>query len=317
MKIAILGSTKTLYSTERMIEEAESRGHEVLYLKIRDCYMSLMSKTPQVHYSGDRIVESVDCVIPRIGSSVTFYGTAVLRHFEMMGAFCLNSSISIARSRDKLRSLQLLSRKDIPMPRTGFANSPADTKALVEMVGGAPLILKLLESTQGKGVVLAETMKAAESVIDSFKSLQANFLVQEFIAEAVGRDIRCFVIGNKVVASMQRIAQGDDFRSNLHKGGRAEPIDITPEERRIAIQAADVMGLHVAGVDLIRSPRGPMVLEVNSSPGLEGIEKSTGQNVARSMIEYLEKEVGRTQPSLLNMIRNISGQGKDPNKTVA
>ena len=310
MKIAIMGSKKSIYSTQRMIEEAESRGHEVIYLKIRHCYMSLMEKSPKVHYKGGQVIDSVDAVIPRIGASVTFYGTAVLRHFEMMGAFCLNSSIAISRSRDKLRSMQLLSRKKIPMPHTGFANTPADTKDLIDMVGGAPLILKLLESTQGKGVVLAETVKAAESVIDSFKSLRANFLVQEFIEEAFGRDLRCFVIGNKVVAAMQRIAQGDSFRSNLHKGGRAEPVDITPEERQIAIQAADVMGLDVAGVDLIRSKRGPMVLEVNSSPGLEGIEKSTGQNVAKAMIEYLEREVGRTQPSLLNMIRNISGKDK-------
>jgi len=253
--------------------------------------MNISSSSPEVHYRGGELLEGVDAVIPRIKPSMTFYGCAVARQFQSIGAFCLNDSVSIARSRDKLRSLQLLSNHSIPMPTTGFANSPVDTADIIKMVGGAPLIIKLLEGTQGKGVVLAETNKAAESVIDAFKSLRANILVQEFIKEAQGKDIRCFVIDGKVVGSIQREAVAGEFRANLHLGGTASSIKITTEERKIAVSAAKIMGLKVAGVDLIRSENGPKVLEINSSPGLEGIENITEKDIAGLMIECIEKEI--------------------------
>jgi ribosomal protein S6--L-glutamate ligase len=294
MKIAILSRNSKLYSTRRLIEAAEERGHEVRVLDVLRCYMNIASHKPQVHFRGASL-EGFEAVIPRIGASVTFYGTAVLRQFEMMGVLPLNESVAISRSRDKLRSLQLLSRKGIGLPVTGFANKPDDIEDLIAMVGGAPLVIKLLEGTQGIGVVLAETKKAAESVIEAFMGLRANILVQEFIGEAGGADIRCFIVGDKVVATIKRQGKEGEFRSNLHRGGSATLIKITPEERSTAVRAAQTMGLSVAGVDLLRSNHGPVVMEVNSSPGLEGIENATGKDIAGQIIAYLEKrklEVG-------------------------
>ncbi len=288
MKIALLSRNRRLYSTRRLIEAAEARGHEVQVIDILRCYMNIVSRNPSVHLEGKQL-ESFDAVIPRIGASVTSYGTSVLRQFEVMGVYTLIESVALARSRDKLRSLQLLSRKGIGLPITGFANKPGDTKDLVKMVGGAPLVIKLLEGTQGIGVVLAETSKAAESVIEAFMGLQANILVQEFIEEAGGSDIRCLVVGGKVVAAMRRQAPEGEFRSNLHRGGSASLVKITPEERQTAVSAAKILGLSVAGVDLLRSNRGPLVMEVNSSPGLEGIESASGKDVAGIIIEHLEK----------------------------
>jgi ribosomal protein S6--L-glutamate ligase len=288
MKIAILSRNKRLYSTKRLVEACEQRGHEVRVIDTLRCYMNITSDKPELHYGGENLV-GFDAVIPRIGASITFYGTAVLRQFEMMGVFPANESVAISRSRDKLRSLQLLSRDGIGMPRTGFAHSPGDIQDLMKMVGGAPLVIKLLEGTQGIGVVLAETAKAAESVIEAFMGLKANILIQEFIKEAGGADIRCFVIGNKVVAAMQRQGAEGEFRSNLHRGGTASLVKLTPRERATAVRAAKVMGLNVAGVDLLRSERGPLVMEVNSSPGLEGIESATGKDVAGMIVEFIEK----------------------------
>lgn len=288
MKIAVLSRNRKLYSTRRIIEAAEARGHEVKVIDVLRCYMNIVSRNPSVHLEGQEL-EGFDAVIPRIGASVTSYGTAVLRQFEVMGVYTLIESVALARSRDKLRSLQLLSRKGIGLPVTGFANKPGDTKDLVKMVGGAPLVIKLLEGTQGIGVVLAETAKAAESVIEAFMGLKADILVQEFIAEAGGADIRCLVVGGKVVASMRRQAPEGEFRSNLHRGGSASLVKITPEERQTAVSAAKILGLSVAGVDLLRSERGPLVMEVNSSPGLEGIEAASGKDVAGIIIEHLEK----------------------------
>lgn len=287
MKIALLSRNVNLYSTRRLKEEAESRGHEVRVIDVLRAYMNIASHKPTIHYKGEAL-DGFDAVIPRIGASVTFYGTAVLRQFEMMGVYPLNESVAITRSRDKLRSLQLLSRKGIGLPVTGYANKPDDIKDMITMVGGAPLVVKLLEGTQGIGVVLAETQQAAESVIEGFMGVKANILVQEYIKEAGGADIRCFVIGGKVVASMKRQAVAGEFRSNLHRGGSASLIRITPEERSTAVRAAKIMGLNVAGVDLLRSNHGPLVMEVNSSPGLEGIEAATGKNMAGQIIEYME-----------------------------
>jgi len=288
MKIAILSRNKKLYSTRRLVEACEQRGHEPMVIDALRTYMDVVSSKPVAHFKGE-ILPYFDAIIPRIGASVTFYGTAVLRQFEVMGSFPLNESVAISRSRDKLRSLQLLARKDVGLPDTGFANSPDDIQDLIKMVGGAPLVVKLLEGTQGIGVVLAETKKAAESVIEAFMGLKANILVQEYIKEASGADIRCLVIGGKVVAAMKRQAQAGEFRSNLHRGGNASLIKITPAERATAIKAAKVMGLNVAGVDLLRSERGPLVMEVNSSPGLRGIEEATGKDVAGMIIEFIEK----------------------------
>ena len=288
MKIAILSRNRRLYSTRRLIETAQARGHEVQVVDVLRCYMNIVSKKPGVHFEG-RALHGIDAVIPRIGASVTAYGTSVLRQFEMMGVYTLVESVALSRSRDKLRSLQLLSRKGIGLPVTGFANKPGDTKDLIKMVGGAPLVIKLLEGTQGIGVVLAETNKAAESVIEAFMGLQANILVQEFIKEAGGADIRCLVVGGKVVAAMKRQAAEGEFRSNLHRGGAASLVKITPGERQTAVDAAKILGLSVAGVDLLRSERGPLVMEVNSSPGLEGIEHASGKDVAGIIIDHLEK----------------------------
>lgn len=296
MKIGILSTNKNLYSTRRLVEAAKQRGHEVAVINHKRCYMNITSHNPSVHYNGVAI-EGIDAVIPRIGASVSFFGTAVVRQFEMMGVYSVNESVAITRSRDKLRATQLLARKGIGLPVTGFANSPDDTEDLLKFVGGAPVVVKLLEGTQGVGVVLAETKKAAESVIEAFSGLKANFMVQEFIKEAGGADIRCLVVGDKVVASMQRQAKDGEFRSNLHRGGSAKLIKITPEERSTAVRSARVMGLNVAGVDLLRSNHGPVVMEVNSSPGLEGIEKATGKDVAGLIIEFVEKNAkhGKTR----------------------
>jgi ribosomal protein S6--L-glutamate ligase len=291
LKIALLASNPELYSNQRIMEAGQQRGHKMLFIDIKQCFMRLNASNPTVHYRGGEILKDVDAVIPRIRPAITFYGAAVTNQFAASGAFCLNSALSITRSRDKLRSLQLLVEHDIDIPITGFANSPQETEELIRMVGNAPLVIKLLEGTQGKGVVLAETNKAAESVINAFKSLNANILVQEFIKEADGADIRCFVIDGKVVGAMQRKAAEGEFRANLHLGGTASPIKVTAKERRIAIKAAKVMGLQVAGVDIIRSATGSKVLEINSSPGLEGIEAVTGTDIAGLMIQCIERHL--------------------------
>ena len=296
MKIAILSRNSKLYSTRRLKAAAEDRGHEVHVLDALRCYMNIVSNRPSIHYRGDKL-EGYDAVIPRIGASVTFYGAAVLRQFEMMGVYPLNESVAITRSRDKLRSLQLLARKGIGLPVTGFAHSPDDIQDLIHMVGGAPLVIKLLEGTQGIGVVLAETGQAAESVIEAFMGLKANILTQEFIKEAGGADIRCFVIGDKVVAAMKRQGKEGEFRSNLHRGGTANLIRITPEERSTAARAANIMGLNVAGVDLLRSNHGPVVMEVNSSTGLEGIEAATEKDIADMIIQFIEKNASSRRTS--------------------
>jgi len=296
MNIGILSTNRNLYSTRRLVEAGEQRGHDVQVINHKRCYMNVTSHNPSVHLKGEKI-EGLNAIIPRIGASVSFYGTSVLRQFEMLGVYSINESVAISRSRDKLRAAQLLSRKGIGLPVTGFANSPDDTQDLIKIAGGAPVVIKLLEGTQGVGVVLAETRKAAESVIEAFRGLRANFIVQEFIAEAGGSDIRCLVVGDKVVAAMKRQGKEGEFRSNLHRGGSAELIKITPEERSTAVRSAKAMGLNFAGVDLLRSNHGPVVMEVNSSPGLEGIEGATNKDVAGMVIEFIEKNArqGRTR----------------------
>jgi ribosomal protein S6--L-glutamate ligase len=292
LKIGLLASNPDLYSNQRIMEAAEERGHAIEFFDIRQCYMKLDAIQPEVHYRGGRVLHDLDAVITRIKPSVTFYGCAVTRQFESMGILTINCSSSILQSRDKLSSLQLMVKNAIRVPTTGFASSPMDTNDLIEMVGGAPLIVKLLEGTQGRGVVLAETRKAAESVINAFKSLNVNILVQEFVKEAQGKDLRCFVIDGKVVSSIQRQAAPGEFRANIHQGGTASIIKITPEERSLALKAAKTMGLTVAGVDIIRSKNGPSLLEVNSSPGLEGIEGATGKDIAGMIIISIEKKLG-------------------------
>ena len=293
LRIGLLASNPELYSNRRIIEAGEERGHHIEFLNIKDCYIKLDGKNPEMHYRGGRILNDFDAIIPRIRPSITFYGCALTRHFEAIGVYTQNSASAIAQARDKLYSLQLLINNGLPIPTTGFANSPLDTNDLIKMVGGAPLIVKLLEGTQGKGVVLAETKKAAESLINAFKSLRANILVQEFIKEANGQDIRCFVINGKVVASMMRTASPGEFRANIHMGGTASPVKITPQERKIAVLAAKTMNLKVAGVDIIRGSHGPLLLEVNSSPGLEGIESASNKDIAGLMIEAIEKDLRR------------------------
>lgn len=288
MKIGILSRKPALYSTKRLVAAIEKMGHKARVIDPLKCSINITSNAPQILYKNE-VLRGFDAVIPRIGASITFYGTAVVRQFEMMGVYTVNDALAITRSRDKLRAHQIFSRKGIGMPVTGFAHSPNSTNALIELVGGAPLVIKLLEGTQGKGVILAENKKAAESVIDAFRGLNAYFLVQEYIKEAKGSDIRCFVIGDKVVAAMIRQAQSGDFRSNLHCGGTAKAIKITPEERKTAIRAARAMGLNVAGVDILRSKRGPLVMEVNSSPGLKGIETSLQLDIASMIVEFIEK----------------------------
>jgi len=292
LKIGVLASNQELYSNQRILEAGQERGHEMVFLNIKQCYMKIDATEPEVHYRGGKILNDLDAVITRIRPSVTFYGCALARQFESMGVYTINSSAAITQSRDKLFSLQLLLKNGVGIPTTGFANSPMDTNDLIEMVGGAPLIVKLLEGTQGRGVVLAETKKAAESVINAFKALRANLLVQEFIKEADGKDLRCFVIDGKVVASIERTAAPGEFRANIHQGGSASIVKITPRERSLAIKAAKTLGLKVAGVDIIRSKNGPLLLEVNSSPGLEGIETATGKDIAGMMISSIEKKLG-------------------------
>lgn len=292
LRIALLASDAELYSNRRLLEAGEERGHRMEFLNVKQCYMRLDPQNSEMHYRGGNVLERIDAVIPRIRPSVTFYGCAITRQFESMGIRVLNAAEPIKRSRDKLLASQLFVRHGLSMPVTGFASSPLDTKDLIKMVGGAPLILKLLEGAQGRGVVLAETQKAAESVINAMKSLNANLLVQEFIKEAGGKDLRCFVIGNKMVCAIERTAAVGDFRSNIHQGGSAQAVRIRPEERKLAVAATRALGLDVAGVDIIRSERGPLLLEVNSSPGLEGIETATGKDLAGQMIQELERKLG-------------------------
>ncbi|MCF6445380.1 30S ribosomal protein S6--L-glutamate ligase [Nereida sp. MMG025] len=289
LRIAVL-SRENNYSTRRLVEEGEKRGHGVEVIDTTRCYMAINATSPEVYYDGKRLPR-FDAVIPRVGASITSYGTAIVRQFETLGTYCVNGADGITASRDKLYAHQMLARARIGMPTTAFAASPKDTANLISLVGTAPLIVKLLESTQGKGVVLAETKKAAESVIDAFRGLKASFLVQDFVKEAAGEDIRCLVIGGKVVAAMKRTSAGDDFRSNLHRGGTAKVVRISKEERDVALRASRTFGLGMSGVDLLRSSDGPKVLEVNSSPGLEGIETATGKNIATLVYDAIEKRV--------------------------
>ena len=290
LRIAVLSREEYSYSTRRIVEEGNRRGHVIEVIDTTRCYMAMNALSPEVYYDGQRLPR-YDAVIPRVGASVTAYGTAVVRQFETIGTYCVNGSDGITASRDKLHAHQILARHRIGMPQTAFAASPKDTDNLIGLVGGAPLIVKLLESTQGKGVVLAETKKAAQSVISAFRGLKASFLVQHFVKEAAGEDVRCLVIGTKVVAAMRRVAAPGEFRSNLHQGGKAERVRITKDEREAALRAARAFKLHLAGVDLLRSGEGPKVLEVNSSPGLEGIEKASGKNVAALLFDEIEKRV--------------------------
>lgn len=292
MKIAVLSRDIRLYSTRRIVEAAELRGHEAIVLDHTKCYMALKQGQPSIHYKGKEI-ERVDAVIPRIGASVTFYGTAIVRQFEMMNVFSANPSQAITRSRDKLRSMQLLAKAGLGMPITGFANHINDVDDLINMVGGAPLVIKLLEGTQGIGVVLAETTKAAQSVIEAFHGLDADILIQEFIKEAKGADIRAFVVNGRIVGAMKRQAREGEFRSNLHRGGTSSLINLTMKERYTALKAAKVLGLSIAGVDMLQSSRGPLIMEVNSSPGLEGIERATGEDIAGKIIEFVEQNASK------------------------
>jgi ribosomal protein S6--L-glutamate ligase len=297
MKIALLASNPKLYSNQRIIEAAKKRGHEIDFADLGGCYIKVsspnngnVSAQSEIYYNDSEPFKNIDAIIPRIKPSITFYGTVIVRQFEINQVYCLNKSDGIIKSRDKLWTLQILSGNKISIPTTSFANSFYETKDLIKLVGGAPLVVKLLEGTKGIGVVLAENTKAAESVINAFRSLKADILVQQYIKESKGRDIRCFVIGNQVVASMQRIAEEGEFRANIHLGGKGEAIEITDEEREIAINATKLIGLDVAGVDMVRSNSGPKILEINSSPGLEGIEKATNIDIASKMIEFLEKK---------------------------
>ncbi|MGJ8726393.1 MAG: 30S ribosomal protein S6--L-glutamate ligase [Roseibacillus sp.] len=296
MKIAILSRNRRLYSTDALVKAAEEREHEIEVIDYPRCHMNITSAKPEI-YLGDRSLEGFDAIIPRIGASQTFFGTAVVRQFEMMGVYSVNESVAISRSRDKLRSLQLLARKGVGLPVTAFAHDTKATKHLIKICGGAPLVIKLLEGTQGIGVVLAETAKAAESVIEAFRGLDSNILVQQFIKEAGGADIRCLVIGNKVVAAMKRQGAEGEFRSNLHRGGSATLEKLTAKERSTAVNAARIMGLGMAGVDLLRSKDGPVVMEVNSSPGLEGIEKATGKDVSGMIIDHIFDNVTKGKTS--------------------
>lgn len=289
MNLVILSRNKSLYSTRRLIEAGEARGHTVRVLDHLKCYVSIEKSRPEIHYDGLPLIDT-DAVIPRIGASVTFYGCAIVRQFEMMGVISAVESQAIVRSRDKLRSMQLLSRAGVDMPITGFARNPKDKDDLIRMVGGTPVVIKLLEGTQGIGVVLAETKKAAQSVLDAFHGLKTNILIQEFIKEAKGTDVRAFVVDGKVVGAMKRVGKEGDFRSNLHRGGKAYPIKLTKEEKETALKAAKALGLGIAGVDMLQSNRGPLLMEVNSSPGLQGIEQATGIDIATKIISYVEKK---------------------------
>jgi ribosomal protein S6--L-glutamate ligase len=292
MRICILSRNPHLYSTARLVEAGRARGHDVSVVDTLQCYMEVTQEEPSVWYQGQKL-QAFDAVIPRIGASITSYGLAVIRQFEMQGIYCLAESIALGRSRDKLRALQLLSRKGIGMPATAFAYYTDSTRDLIKRVGGVPIVVKLLEGTQGRGVVLAETQKAAESVIDAFRELKALFLVQEFVPEAAGADVRCLVIGNRMVAAIKRTAPEGEFRSNLHCGGVATVTKVSKAEASAAVRAARILGLRVAGVDILRSNRGPLVMEVNSSPGLEGVETATGKDIAGMIIEYIEKHAAK------------------------
>lgn len=290
MNIKVLSRNKNLYSTQRLVEAGQKRGHDVEIIDHLKCNITIEKRKPRIYYKGDYLSD-VDAIIPRIGASVTFYGTAVVRQFEMMGVFTTTDSEALVRSRDKLRSLQILSRSKVGLPKTVFTNYSNEVEDVIKQVGGAPLILKLLEGTQGLGVVLAETKNAAKSVIEAFNGLQARVMVQEFVKEAKGEDIRAFVVDGHVVGAMRRKAKDGEFRSNLHRGGTAEVIELSDEEEIVAIKATKALGLGVAGVDMLQSERGPLILEVNPSPGLEGIEKATGKNIAKYIIRYIEKNV--------------------------
>ena len=292
MNILILSTNKNLYSTRRLLETAQARGHTVKVMNHTKCYVVMHTNSLDVYY-GDHVISDVDAIIPRIGASVTFYGSSIIRQFEMKKVFTTLSSLALVRSRDKLRALQILASKGVPIPRTAFAKYPSDIDHLIKQVGGPPLVVKLLEGTQGLGVVLAETKKAAKSVIEAFYGLEANILVQEFIAEAAGKDIRAIVVDGKVIAAYRRVGKEGDFRSNLHRGGTGEPVKLTKEEKEIAVLAARSLGLSIAGVDILQSNRGPLVMEVNSSPGLEGVERYSEKDVATYIIKYIEKQVNR------------------------
>lgn len=310
MKIAMLARNAELYSHKRLVEAAEARGHDIDVIDHLRCFIDIASNDPEVHYQGESL-KGYDAIIPRIGASVTFFGTAVLRQFEMMGVYPVNESVGISRSRDKLRSMQLLSREGVGLPVTVFAHRTSNAEELLNIAGGAPVVIKLLEGTQGIGVVLGETTQAAESIIQAFGGVKTNILVQQFVKEANGEDVRCLVIGNKVVAAMIRRGKKGEFRSNLHRGGSAETIKITAKERATAVKAAAAVGLNVCGVDMLRSKEGPVVMEVNSSPGLEGLEKATEIDVAGKIIEFIEANAkpGRTQTK--NMRRRRKKQGRD------
>jgi len=296
MKIAMLARNANLYSHKRLVEAAEERGHQLDIINTLRCYMNIASRRPEIFYNSEKL-EGYDAVIPRIGASITFYGMAVLRQFEMMGVYPLNESVAIGRSRDKLRSMQLLARDGVGLPVTTFAHDPKQTEEVLALAGGAPLVIKLLEGTQGLGVVLADTDRSAKSVIEAFRASGTNILIQEFIKEAGGTDIRVIVIGGRVIAAMKRTGAEGEFRSNLHRGGSAELIKLSPEERSTAVRAAKSMGLNACGVDMLRANHGAVVMEVNSSPGLEGVEKATGLDVAGKMIEFIEKNAkpGKTK----------------------
>jgi ribosomal protein S6--L-glutamate ligase len=298
VNLLILSRNSALYSTDALVQAAIARGHSVRVVDYLRCYMNITSSKPRIYLEGEEL--KADAIIPRIAVQHTSYGNAVVRQFEMMGVLTLNDSVAISRSRDKLRSLQLLAKKGVGLPVTGFAHSIDATNELISMCGGAPLVVKLLQGTQGMGVVLAETKKAAESVIEAFKEVRADILVQEYIAESKGADIRCIVLGKKVIASMERQGIDGEFRSNLHRGGKAKKITITAEERKTAIKAAKIMGLNLAGVDLLRSARGPLVIEVNSSPGLEGIENATNKNCADAIIQFLENAIVEKKPKSID-----------------
>lgn len=301
MKIAILSRNARLYSTVRLVEAARARGHNVRVLDPLRCYMRIGATAFEIHYKG-RVLRGIDAMIPRIGASITFYGTAVVRQFEMMGVYTPNSSDAILRARDKLRAMQLLAREGIDLPTTVFGDNPDDTVELLKMLGDPPHVIKLNEGAQGQGVLLAEKRAAAQGMIEAFRSLYANFFVQEFIGEAEGADLRCFVVGNKVVAAMRRQSTDGDFRANLHRGGRADQVVLSAVENATAVRAARVMGLGVAGVDLLRSRRGPLVLEVNSSPGLEGIEKTSGVDVAAAIVKDIERALQRRRARFMRRV---------------
>tara|TARA_R110002126_G_scaffold152831_7_gene300029 strand:+ start:11210 stop:12115 length:906 start_codon:yes stop_codon:yes gene_type:complete len=296
MKIAMLARNPNLYSHKRLVEAAEDRGHTLDILNTTRCTVNIASHRPTITYNGNTL-EGYDAVIPRIGASITNYGAAVLRQFEMAGVWPLNESVAIGRSRDKLRSMQIFAKYGLGLPLTAYANDPKQAEEIIRAVNGPPVVIKLLEGTQGIGVVLAETMSSAKSVIEAFRGANVNILVQEFIKEAGGTDIRALVVGGKVIAAMKRTGASDDFRSNLHRGGSAQIVKITPEERLTALRAAKHMGLNVCGVDMLRSNHGPVIMEVNSSPGLEGIENATGKDVAGQIIEFIEKNAkpGKTK----------------------